>query len=778
MAYRATIRLREDVVIGVPDADGIYHGKTFPQGSLAALTKIHFGEINRYEVEFKSPFKVKTTLLENVVEELLPDSGLTVLRGQKGDPGQKGDKGDKGLIGDRGLKGDKGDQGDKGDRGEKGEQGDKGAGTQIKGAVNNYESLPDQGLNIGDAYLMQSSGTDPKGNPYVSGDGYAYVGGTDVWQYLGPIRGPIGLKGEKGDRGEKGEKGDGADASELVKPGNPVGDALAEKALKTDLATFTPIEFSATNSNLTNGQTTFTIPGGYTPGFVQVFVNGLLASAVATNGTTITVNDTGITIADVIVVLSCKAKGIQDVAPRYHTHEKADFGLSNVDNTSDTQKVASGPIKDALDSIKNSLSTFTRVVFSSANSNIANGQTTFTIPGGYTPGFIQAFLNGALVANTATDGSTVVINDADVLSTDVVDIFSYKAKGVLDVAPRVHTHEKADVGLSKVDNTSDIEKLLISNPIGRRLRGTLVNDKYTFKPDALECLGSITSKTTATSGRFDFGDTTNFIIGDTDVGYIAAFVKGIPAITFTDSNVTVAGNFYSKDAEINGGLKVKNVLSVDTGTTGNVGSIVETNKPGAWPASIYRNNSQHPDSQTQIFIEKRDPSTGKRKIWQLAHDVEDNGGWPGLLNIEYVDVDLGVLATPLGMARTGEVSSGGLPIAGVQFSARGTVRSYDLNGNTNFGRFDFGKTGANYIIGDSSAGYVATYVKNTASLVLTENGISVPGAISVSGYFGVNGAPSVAPLKLPVAATDLNSAIVLLNKIRQVLLTSGIALTE
>jgi 6-phosphogluconolactonase (cycloisomerase 2 family) len=56
----------------------------------------------------------------------------------------------------------------------------------------------------------------------------------------------------------------------------------------------TPISSTFSEQTATAGQTTFTIPGGYTAPFIQVFANGILLSSAnytATNGTTVVVNN-------------------------------------------------------------------------------------------------------------------------------------------------------------------------------------------------------------------------------------------------------------------------------------------------------------------------------------------------------------------------------------------------------------------------------------------------------------------------------------------------------
>lgn len=55
------------------------------------------------------------------------------------------------------------------------------------------------------------------------------------------------------------------------------------------------------------------------------------------------------------------------------------------------------------------------------------GQTTFTVSGGYTPGFIDVFVNGVYINDdlyTATNSSTIVLDDAAALN-DIVTVFVY-----------------------------------------------------------------------------------------------------------------------------------------------------------------------------------------------------------------------------------------------------------------------------------------------------------------------------------------------------------------
>ncbi|TFZ54997.1 hypothetical protein E4V01_24095 [Methylorubrum sp. Q1] len=90
--------------------------------------------------------------------------------------------------------------------------------------------------------------------------------------------------------------------------------------------------------------------------------------------------------------------------------------------------------------------------FSLDDGNLADGQTALTIPGGYTPGIVMMFRNGAVLQTkdyTATDGSRVVLSTA-ARADDVFDVRGFRVGGVANAAPAQHQHNVADVlGLPK-----------------------------------------------------------------------------------------------------------------------------------------------------------------------------------------------------------------------------------------------------------------------------------------------------------------------------------------
>ena len=138
------------------------------------------------------------------------------------------------------------------------------------------------------------------------------------------------------------------------------------------------------NYTATSGQTTFTVSNGYTPGYLDVFVNGVYltpSNYTATNGSTFILS-TGAAANDIVSVFA------------YYP-----FSLTG--------------------SSSRTVTSFTAT----------SGQTTFSIS--YVPGQIDVFYNGARLSSTeytATDGATVVLNTAATLNA-IVEVIMYLAGG-------------------------------------------------------------------------------------------------------------------------------------------------------------------------------------------------------------------------------------------------------------------------------------------------------------------------------------------------------------
>lgn len=141
----------------------------------------------------------------------LGPQGIQGPTGLQGLPGTVGPAGPSGLQGTQGIQGSTGAQGVQGPigpQGIKGDRGTTGAAGIIKGRVANYGSLPSSGNSAGDIYIMNSNGTDPQGQAYVSGDSYVYTSASNPpWTYVGTL-GTRGDKGDQGVQGIAGPKGD------------------------------------------------------------------------------------------------------------------------------------------------------------------------------------------------------------------------------------------------------------------------------------------------------------------------------------------------------------------------------------------------------------------------------------------------------------------------------------------------------------------------------------------------------------------------------------------
>jgi hypothetical protein len=164
--------------------------------------------------------------------------GFQGAAGYIGADGAQGAQGDRGYQGYQGFQGDQGYQGAQGDQGYQGAQGDQG--------YQGYQGAQgDQG----------------------------YQGAQGDQGYQG-AQGDQGYQGAQGDQGFQGTQG-------------PQGDQGATGAQGA-------VSSSARNVNLftaTAGQTTFTVPGGYTVNLVDVFWNGVKQTVgvdyTASNGTTV-----------------------------------------------------------------------------------------------------------------------------------------------------------------------------------------------------------------------------------------------------------------------------------------------------------------------------------------------------------------------------------------------------------------------------------------------------------------------------------------------------------
>ena len=145
------------------------------------------------------------------------DDGIDGTPGQpgaEGPPGQQGPKGERGPQGPQGIQGAEGPKGPKGDdgpEGPEGPQGDQGMSLNLLGEKPTEGDLPSSGNDMGDAWLITSTGE------------LWFYGEDGVWHNAGHVVGPQGPPGPKGDPGQKGDPGlPGVDGSQGIE--GPQGD--------------------------------------------------------------------------------------------------------------------------------------------------------------------------------------------------------------------------------------------------------------------------------------------------------------------------------------------------------------------------------------------------------------------------------------------------------------------------------------------------------------------------------------------------------------------------
>jgi hypothetical protein len=199
------------------------------------------------------------------------------------------------------------------------------------------------------------------------------------------------------------------------------------------------------------------------------------------------------------------------------------------------------------------------------------------------------------------------------------------------------------------------------------------------------------------------------------------------------------------------------IQTVDMGTSSVPAVWLKTSYAGAWPGLLIENTIHDADSQTQVFWKRWD-AAGNPLVWQANVDVDNNGGWKGLFNIEAIDITgSGVISTPFSAGRTGEIGFGGNPISGIQGTFYGIVRSKSVGGVATIGRYGFGD-GTTYWYGDSSSPVITGYVGGTARINFTASGaypattlsyqLGGPGSVFTTVWAG-----SVVILGTPASAT-------------------------
>lgn len=254
-----------------------------------------------------------------------------------------------------------------------------------------------------------------------------------------------------------------------------------------------------------------------------------------------------------------------------HSHTKADIGLGNVDNTADLGKPISTATQSALDGKVN-------VSSIGAANGVASLDAGGKIPSEQLPSYVddvqEASTYGALPA-TGVSGTIYVTTDTDKTyrwsGSTYIEISAGGAAGVTSINGEsgAITLDKADVGLSNVDNTSDNAK-----PVSAAVQSALNNKA------SLSGIETLNNKTVE-AGVFTGGYTEESIAADTGTSFSIDLANGSFQI------LTLSGNtaFVFPSASVPGkGLTI--LLKQDA--TGNRSVTWPTNVvwPGNQPPSL------------------------------------------------------------------------------------------------------------------------------------------------------------------------------------------------
>jgi hypothetical protein len=186
----------------------------------------------------------------------------------------RGDKGDRGSAGANGLNG----VGDKGDRGDKGDKGDQGVSVTLQGTKATIADLPAAPVNPNDFAGHGWIVTTGDGDAHLDGSLWFWNITDQVWNDIGQIQGPQGLKGDRGDRGLTGDAGQNGLDGAGVATGGSTGQILS-KVSGNDFDTHW-----VTNDRLTAGVVSVVLNGGdsklHIPGYLLTPYGGLRVNAI------------------------------------------------------------------------------------------------------------------------------------------------------------------------------------------------------------------------------------------------------------------------------------------------------------------------------------------------------------------------------------------------------------------------------------------------------------------------------------------------------------------
>ena len=267
----------------------------------------------------------------------------------------------------------------------------------------------------------------------------------------------------------------------------------------------------------TAGQTAFTT--SYVPGSVNVYLNGLRLKEtndfVANNGSTVT------------LTVACELNDIVEI-------EKAGMMYTYLDN----------------------LYLATRY----ATTAVSNGQTTFTVTGGYKIGFVDVYLNGIKLNIpsdvVASDGSTIVIQTSVVETGDIIEVVGLGPE--FTPANAVSIRGGTIYGSLNVWNNVSVNNSITTNTlfVTSNVVANAVNVATVYFNDGTQMITAASGSGTGITWKIISANTTantteGFLVNTTSANvYIT--LNSSPSLGNTARIVDMAGNFAINNCIIKG----------------------------------------------------------------------------------------------------------------------------------------------------------------------------------------------------------------------------------
>lgn len=207
---------------------------------------------------------------------------------------------------------------------------------------------------------------------------------------------------------------------------------------------------------------------------------------------------------------------------------------------------------------------------------------------------------------------------------------------------------------------------------------------------------------------------------------------------------------------------------IDMGNSSAPAAWLKTNFASAWPGLLIENTSRSAAAQVQLFWKRWD-ALGNPLVWQINVDVDNNRGFKGLFNMEAIDIVAGtVVATPISMARTGEVGIGtGTPVSGQQLTVGGDTRISRRAGTAVDGALVLGSNNNVKVYGNSAASVLAFYANGNEAARISGGDLLVGTTTDSGDRLQVSGTARVTALgmtpstvaSLPACNADLEGRL-------------------